>query len=90
MKRGNQKVSLISLFVCSPEPPPFTLRLFLTAHMSSGKFGSTNGKDKRAEKERRVSDRRDQTRSPEKGVLSTRLGERRKQTRRIKDRKAEG
>lgn len=57
--------------------------------MGAGKFGSTNGKDNRAGKERRVSDRRDATRSGEKGVLSTRRGERRKQIRRSKDRKAE-
>jgi hypothetical protein len=57
--------------------------------MGANQFGSTNGKDKRAGKERRKGDdQRDATRSEEKGVLSTRVAERRKQTRRTKDRKA--
>jgi hypothetical protein len=55
--------------------------------MGSDKFGSTNGKDRRAEKDRRKGERRDLTRSTEKGILSSRLTERRKQTRRSKDRK---
>ncbi|MEW6131017.1 MAG: hypothetical protein AB1757_28560 [Acidobacteriota bacterium] len=58
--------------------------------MSTNKFAATNGKDRRKDKPRRKGkDRRDAERATEKGVLSTRTGERRKQTRRATDRKAE-
>jgi hypothetical protein len=53
--------------------------------MEKDKPGSLNGKERRSGEDRRKVERRDPERAKEGGVLSTRKGERRRQSRRSID-----
>lgn len=51
-------------------------------------MNNTNGKERRKGEDRRKGERRDSDRERREGVLTTRTGERRRQTRRAADQKS--
>jgi hypothetical protein len=55
--------------------------------MEKGRFDSTNGKQRRSTPDRRSSERREPEPKPGKGILTTRVSERRQKNRRSRDSK---
>ncbi|HEX5734354.1 MAG TPA: hypothetical protein VF131_16080 [Blastocatellia bacterium] len=55
--------------------------------MGNDRVNNSNGKERRKGEDRRTGERRDSNRERQGGVLTTRAGERRRQTRRTADRK---